>query len=871
MVITELITKVSPPHLTQKLARESTSMSQKSLQPSHAGGVDDEDDDGSTVAPSQAPSHLSYSRRQGSFIVRDEDEEALDDSATVYSGNVHTLHPRKTSHVRSLSNERLLSAQLSQLNYNNNRVSLNRAILQVHDLLQQIEMENGARPIHMPLKDNGLRVLNLQLKIGGNYSERGEVTLDKKALAKLFETQLRDALNHLCSLQKRVDDVSSKVFITGDVNTGKSSFCNSLLKRRLLPEDQLPCTNVFCEILEARENDNVEEVHALSAERAQSVKGANAIYNIRDKSTYETFPLTDLDELVLQNDKYVLLKIYIKDDKRPAETSLLRNGTVDISLIDSPGLNMDSMQTAEVMTRQEEIDMVIFVVNAENQLTLSAKEFIALASREKKFMFFVVKKFDKIRDKQRCKDLILRQIKDLSPETYKSSSQFIHFLSHESGDPGGGDDGDDGDPYDNNDPDPDFDRLENSLRNFVLKRRSVSKLLPAKTYLCKLLCDIQLIAEFNIQAYQEEDEDLYRQMEDLKPKLARVKAGCEGLANSVDRLAEETVTDIYEFTRQRILSSLQIPLTDFPTYQGLSQIHDFIFQTEQFIKDRIKDCVLSSEVYAREQTQMSVERVSYMDKEELGDEFMSNRVFKSELMFTKKRHFFGKKLSVPLSMSQLFAPSWEGFFRYLSWDMGLPTAPVEADDEATASEQTKTDNGLTSALGLKNYSLVQYCRKPSLLFTSKIPTLAVYSFGGARVLRGVVIHGVQFFSWGAIKRIGGSVLFVGSLLSLAYLVHDLPRALPKNLSLRYKNALQDGDYVHANAERISREVREVLRVPTREIIRSCELVIDKKYGAQRELEKKRHDNALSMKYLQQIRERAVSQRQIVERINLEVD
>lgn len=848
-------------------------MSQRSFRPEQddASNVTGADDDASTVAPSQAPSRLSYSRSQGSFIVRDEEEDVLDDSATAFSGNVHTLHPKKSSHVRSLSNDRLLSAQLSQLNYNNNRVSLNRAILQVQDLLQQIDVENEARPIHLPLRESGLHVLNLQLKIGGNYSERSEVGLDKKALAKLFEAQIRSSLNHLHSLQKRVDDVSSKVFITGDVNTGKSSFCNSLLKRRLLPEDQLPCTNVFCEILEARENDNVEEVHALSTERAQSVKGANAVYNIRDKSTYETFPLTDLDELVLQNDKYVLLKIYIKDDNRPPETSLLRNGTVDISLIDSPGLNMDSMQTAEVMTRQEEIDMVIFVVNAENQLTLSAKEFIALASREKKFMFFVVKKFDKIRDKRRCKDLILRQIKDLSPETHKSSSQFIHFLSTDRGAPGGGDDGDDGDPYDNNDPDPDFDRLENSLRNFVLKRRSLSKLLPAKTYICKILSDVQCIAEFNIKVNQEEDEALYKQMQELKPKLAQVKAGCEGLANDVDRLAEETVVNTYEFTRRKILSSLQIPLTDFPKYQGLSQIHDFIFQTEQFIKDRIKECVLSSEIYARGQTQESVEKVSQMGRDELGDEFMSNRVFKSELMFTKKRHFFGKKLSVHLSMSHLFAPSWEGFFAYLGWGIGLPAASVEAESEATAPDGSKTENGLTTALGLRSYSLSQYWCKPSLIFTSKIPTLAVYSFGGARVLRGVLVHGVQFFSWSAVKRIGGTTLFVGSLLGLAYLVHDLPRALPQNLSSKYKRVLQDGDYVHANAERISKEVREVLRIPTREIIKSCELVIDKKYGAQRELEKKRRDSALSMKYLQQIQERAVSQRQIVERINLEVD
>ncbi|GAV55316.1 hypothetical protein ZYGR_0AS06400 [Zygosaccharomyces rouxii] len=846
-------------------------MSQKQLQnkDSNDGNVPD---DSSTVAPSQ----VTYSRSQGSFIIQDEDDDddVLDDSSTAVSGNVRTLKPHPGPRTRSLSSERMLSAQLSQMNYNNNRVCLNRAILQVQDLLQQLDIENHERPIHLPLRVDGLQVLKVQVKIDGNYSKSDEINLDKKALAKLLRAQIKDAFNHLNSLQKRVDDVSSKVFITGDVNTGKSSFCNSLLRRKLLPEDQLPCTNVFCEILEARENDNLEEVHAFPIERSKSAKEANAIYNIRDKSTYETFPLTELDELVLENDKYVLLKVYIKDDKRPPENSLLRNGTVDISLIDSPGLNMDSVQTAEVMTRQEEIDLVIFVVNAENQLTLSAKEFISLASREKKLMFFVVKKFDKIRDKQRCKDLILKQIKDLSPETYKSSSQFIHFLASEGGGPGGepdGDDDDGNDPHNDEDPDPDFDHLENSLRNFVLKKRSLSKLLPAKTYLCKILSDLQSIVDFNVMKYREEDELLQRQMDELKPELTKVKEGCDGLSNSVDKLAEEVVTDTYEFTRQKIISSLEIPLTDFPKYQGLSQIHEFIFQTEQYIKDRIKECLLSSEIYARGQTQQSVEKVSALGKEELGDEFMSNRVFKSDLMFTKKRHFFGKKLSVPLSMADLFAPSWEGFFGYMTWGIGLPAGTTKAENKATASDESKTDNGFTSALGLTSYSLNQYWCKPSLIFTSKIPTLAVYSVGGAKLMRNVVIQGVQFFSWSTIKRISGSLLVIGTVLGAAYLVHDLPRALPQNLSLKYKKALRDSDYVHANAERISKEVREVLRTPTREILRSCELVIEKKNGAQRELEKRRQDNTLSMKYLQQIHERAASQHKIVERINLEVD
>ena len=100
-------------------------------------------------------------------------------------------------------------------------------------------------------------MFKLDLKIVGDYSTGGSnenknndhdsnnnnnggpgmMGLDREALAKLFKNRIRTALHHLSSLQKRVDDMSSKVFVTGDLNTGKSAFCNHLLRRHVLPED----------------------------------------------------------------------------------------------------------------------------------------------------------------------------------------------------------------------------------------------------------------------------------------------------------------------------------------------------------------------------------------------------------------------------------------------------------------------------------------------------------------------------------------------------------------------------------------------------------------------------------------------------------
>lgn len=67
---------------------------------------------------------------------------------------------------------------------------------------------------------------------------------------------------------------------------------------------------------------------------------------------------------------FELLKVYARD-QRERKQSLLHNGVVDISLIDSPGLNIDSMKTTALFAQQDEIDVVIFVVNSENHFTLS--------------------------------------------------------------------------------------------------------------------------------------------------------------------------------------------------------------------------------------------------------------------------------------------------------------------------------------------------------------------------------------------------------------------------------------------------------------------------------------------------------------------
>ena len=333
-----------------------------------------------------------------------------------------------------------------------------------------------------PQSQNDAKVLKVDLRVGAS-GHADLSTLERKSIASLIGSQIVKSLKHLDSLKERVEDTSSKVLVTGDLNAGKSTFCNALLRRRVLPEDQQPCTSLFCEVLDVSRNDNIEQVHAIKH---------NVKYDRDDKTTYQVFALQDLERLVDEADNYSSVKVYVTDARTDA--TLLRNGVVDIALIDAPGLNMDSLQTTAVFARQEQIDVVVFVVSAENHFTLSAKEFLWNAANEKAYLFIVVNRFDNIKDKERCRAQVLRQIAKLSPATYQDAADLVHFVSCQSI---------------VDDPESphilDFERLESSLRTFVLEKRARSKLAPVKTYLRNVLDDVTIIATSN-KDYADEEE-----------------------------------------------------------------------------------------------------------------------------------------------------------------------------------------------------------------------------------------------------------------------------------------------------------------------------------------------------------------------------
>lgn len=556
-------------------------------------------------------------------------------------------------------------------------------------------------------------VLKIELKMDGVNQTELVHSLEKQSIAALLDGQISNSIRHLFSIRERIEDTSSKVLVTGDLNAGKSTFCNALLRRKVLPEDQQPCTSIFCEVLDVRENGGVEEVHAIPN---------GAVYNRNDESTYQVFSLEQLEDIVIDNDSWSQCKIYIKDI-RSVDQSLLNNGVVDIALIDAPGLNNDSLKTTAVFARQEEIDVVVFVVSAANHFTLSAKEFIFNAAREKAYMFMVVNGYDNIRDKKRCQEMILKQVAHLSPATFKESSELVHFVSSNAipvappgGPPGGSgvgsvgsssggipaDNGDSGEPEDNDEepsgkhgepgsPPPkkgkgkeqekidDFTELEASLRRFVLEKRARSKLAPAKTYLMNVLGDLNNLADVNRGVAQNELDRVTKELKDLEPVYEQSKKARSEAGDGVDHTIDETASDIYTHTRDTLNSAIaRVGEQDLGVhYNGLFSAYSYADDIKAAMLEQVSQTVRDCEEDARDRTVKGVNNIKSLGLLHLGDNYV-DLTFRSEIMFRSRRDALARQIDIDVEMLDFFDVTslWERQEKVAGTSMAVTVAGV---------------------------------------------------------------------------------------------------------------------------------------------------------------------------------------------------
>lgn len=827
------------------------------------------------------PKVVHYKRQTGNF-----DEQTLVNDEPI---NGEPERAITSISMGSNSNIEAVKARISQMQYNHNRVALDRSINLAARIIQDLRQENRNHHIFYPIsrdnkldtrlnsKDSRIAIMrqkslscediNFHIEQASNFSEEDSSdytreplvtgnefeilrlnyradhgsddvvgSLDDNSIANLFDEKITQILRHLTSLKDRIDDTSSKVLVTGDLNSGKSAFCNALLRRSVLPEDQEPCTSVFCEIIDCLENDGIEEVHAVPI---------GMKYERDDHRTYMIFQISDLDELVYEAKTYALLIIYVKDNRPPSQ-SLLRNGVIDIRLIDAPGLNVDSYHTTQVYARQEEIDLVVFVVNAANHFTLSGREFISSAAKDKNFMFIVVNKFDEIKNKERCKGKIAEQLQSLSPETFKNSDEFVHFVSSKCDENGGKPEGPDGDPGDNDGNDipsgnPNFDHLEASLRGFILEKRAISKLLPAKTYLRKLYGDVILLSDQNIKRTKYRKAELQDNLQKVSPQYENAVRNSVEVNQEILKIVEDSASKAYMNSRQHIHSVIgSVGLEPLGIrFRGYSNISNFARLTQEAIVSRIFDSVSESEEFARNITSDAVDRIRNCGMKYLKPGTLPVTKFIPDAMYSRRKDQLQRTIDMDFSFTDFIDPNFKGFCQ--TFGISLPSESTNALLSAAFSKIWKTSiSGLVIMYG------------PQLLST----LTGVQSI--ARFLPEAVTR----------KILPVATAIAAICLPVYYICIDAPHAYQRNVMKKIKKELEMEDYENKNSLRIAKEVRKVLNYPSNDVSIAMNGVIESHSSQRAKLISELKKGESGMKFYKELKANVEAQKNLVESYDL---
>ena len=666
----------------------------------------------------------------------------------------------------------------------------------------------------LPSKCGDFNILRLDLKLGPHGSSTSPAALvshlERGSIANLLDERISSAIQHMDKLRLRVLDTSSKVLVTGDLNSGKSTFVNALLRREVMPVDQQPCTTAFCEVHDASENNGVEEVHILKD---------GVSYSISDESTFTRTSLADLESIVTDNQgTQPVFKIYLADSRVPSE-SLLSNGVVDISLIDAPGLNHDSWQTTAVFARQDEIDVVVFVVSAENHFTLSAKDFLWNASNEKAYVFIVVNKFEQIRNKEKCRKRVMEQIEEFSPRTYEDAADLVHFVDSAAALR----------PYTAN---PSFDDLESSLRSFVLTKRSKSKLQPASTYLSNLLTDIDLLVGANAIVAQ---SDIDRAKDDLlrsKPVWEKMKDSRDALEDALEAVEEEGALATGEKTKVILTAALERvaqgqPGVDqsisLPTYRGLFGIWDYARDVRRALLASLDAAVKLAEAEARIATTARVAKV-----DDLGNEYLSQGVERSRRVFVPEAMFSvrpGKKSGLRRRRSMTASAVVAGGV----YNLGIGLVQRSDMLETTFGDIFDFNHHLVVHFGSGKMEDEDSETHPTALSVLSVGMGALTMVGGnaigARGLIDGIVRVSELFSDESARKWVAPVAGAVVIGATAYFILELPNSIPRTIGRRIRaslvrvdeNATEQETFVNAHAGRVSRETRKVLRLASWEL------------------------------------------------------
>lgn len=209
---------------------------------------------------------------------------------------------------------------------------------------------------------------SVNLKIGGTFNQPG-INLVEKA-------------KELTDLAQDIRQGIFKLIVLGVFSNGKSTLINALLGEKILKAKALPTTSIVTML-----------VHGNSSDILIKYKDDKVPSRMNLDSFFKEFTLSIEDRKNIEEQGYFGRFENIKYAQIERNYRLLENG---IRLIDSPGLEDTKSRTELVYSYLNECQAIILVLNAQQLLNKSEREFIEEELTNYNFsnIFFVINKIN---------------------------------------------------------------------------------------------------------------------------------------------------------------------------------------------------------------------------------------------------------------------------------------------------------------------------------------------------------------------------------------------------------------------------------------------------------------------------------------------
>lgn len=249
----------------------------------------------------------------------------------------------------------------------------------------------------------------------------GQMLLDSADA--ITELNMTSASENLAKLSKKVNNDTFKIQVIGTFKNGKSTFINALLGECVLPAYAVPTTAVINEVKYGEKKEAILYFRNPLPEKLPESISLKALNHMKAHSMSNVPPLKiGYDEI----EDYVCIPMGVDPAEMLLESpyekvelfwplDMLKEG---VEIIDSPGLNEAETRTRVTMDYLAKADAILFVLNACALCSLEEMAFIEDNLKGYGFTdpFFVVNRFDQIRDreKEQIKDFAKMKLADYS-------------------------------------------------------------------------------------------------------------------------------------------------------------------------------------------------------------------------------------------------------------------------------------------------------------------------------------------------------------------------------------------------------------------------------------------------------------------------